>query len=190
MKATFWLSAILLAGSACAAELPVRQVVLYKHGVGYFQRSGELRPGESAQLDFKADEMNDVLKSLTIQESGTGSVTGLRYDSSEPLEKKLAEFPFRLGERQPLAAVLDQLKGAQMELKFASETVTGRLLGDDRVTVTVATVFWQACSTAVVDHAAMRGPRSKAHSSSPTTPSSAAKNSVEPTRAMLCGKEN
>src|SRR3990170_5088992 len=83
-QSAFWLLAILLAGSAYAAELPVRQVVLYKHGVGYFQRSGELRPGESAQLDFKANEMNDVLKSLTIQESGTGSVTGLRYDSSEP----------------------------------------------------------------------------------------------------------
>ena len=37
-----------------AADLPVRQVVLYKHGVGYFERSGRLGPGESARLDFKA----------------------------------------------------------------------------------------------------------------------------------------
>ena len=36
-----------------AAELPVRQVVLYKHGVGFFERAGELAPGEGAQLDFK-----------------------------------------------------------------------------------------------------------------------------------------
>ena len=64
-----------------AAELPVRTVVLYKHGVGYFERSGTLGPGESARLDFKAEEMNDVLKSLTINDQG-GKVTGLRYDSS------------------------------------------------------------------------------------------------------------
>ena len=100
----------LCASLALAAELPVRSVVLYKHGVGYFERAGTLAPGESARLDFKADEMNDVLKSLTIVDQG-GKVTGLRYDSSIPLEQKLAEFPFRLNDREPLAAMLDQLKG-------------------------------------------------------------------------------
>src|SRR5882757_9446543 len=95
--------------AAAAADLPVKQVVLYKHGVGFFERSGQLAAGESARLDFKASEMNDVLKSLTIEEKGGGKVTGLRYDSSEPLEHRLAEFPFKLGEQQPLSAVLDQL---------------------------------------------------------------------------------
>ena len=73
----------------------MRTVVLYKHGVGYFQRAGTLGPGESARLDFKAAEMNDVLKSLTITDRG-GKVTGLRYDSSIPLAQKLSEFPFRI----------------------------------------------------------------------------------------------
>jgi hypothetical protein len=117
-----------LALSAMAAELPVRQVVLYKHGVGYFERAGELAPGESALLDFKAAEMDDVLKSLTIEEKGGGKISGLRYDSSEPLAHKLADFPFQLGVAQPLSAVLDQLKGAQIELKFANVTVTGAIV--------------------------------------------------------------
>ena len=89
--------------AAFAADLPVRQVVLYKHGVGYFERAGQLGPGESARLDFKAAEMNDVLKSLTIEEKGGGKITGLRYDSSEPLSQRLAEFPFQLGAQQPLS---------------------------------------------------------------------------------------
>ena len=88
--------------AAAAADLPVREVVLYKHGVGYFERSGRLGAGESARLDFKAEEMNDVLKSLTIDEKGGGKISGLRYDSSEPLAKKLGEFPFAHG--QPAAA--------------------------------------------------------------------------------------
>src|ERR1700752_690171 len=83
--------------TAAAGDLPVRQVVLYKHGGGYFERSGQLAAGESARLDFKASEMNDVLKSLTIEEKGGGKVTGLRYEASEPLEVRLAEFPFQLG---------------------------------------------------------------------------------------------
>src|ERR1051325_2064235 len=66
-----------------AAELPIRQIILYKHGIGYFQRSGQLSSNDTVQLDFKAEEMNDVLKSLTIQSSGAGKVGGLRYDSSD-----------------------------------------------------------------------------------------------------------
>jgi hypothetical protein len=116
----------LLAGAAWAmpAELPVTQVVLYKHGLGFFERAGTLGPGESARLDFDAGEMNDVLKSLTIDERG-GKISGLRYDSSDPLSHTLAQFPFQIGGAQPLSAMLDQLKGARIELKFAGETATG-----------------------------------------------------------------
>ena len=121
--------ALLLAVSAArGAELPIRQIVLYKHGIGYFLRSGQLGPNDSVQLDFHASEMNDVLKSLTVQESGTGRVSGLRYDSSDPLEKKLAEFPFRIGPGQPLTAILDQLKGAGVEMRTGSETIRGTLV--------------------------------------------------------------
>src|SRR5438105_3803810 len=120
---------VLLAAGAMAADLPVRQVILYKHGVGYFERSGQLGPGESARLDFKATEMYDVLKSLTVEEKGGGKISGLRYDSSEPLNQKLAEFPFQLAPGTPLSAVLDQLKGARLEMKFGSETVAGAIVG-------------------------------------------------------------
>jgi hypothetical protein len=128
--------AALLLATAQAAELPVKHVVLFKHGIGYFQRQGRLNAGETAQLDFNANDMNDVLKSLTLQESGQGKITGLRYDSSLPLERKLAEFPFQLGQGQPITTVLDQLKGAQIEVKFASETVRGAIVGARVVTRT------------------------------------------------------
>lgn len=114
--------------TALAAELPVENVVLYKHGVGYFERAGELAPGQSARLDFKASEMNDVLKSLTIQERNGSSISGIRYDSSEPLAKKLSEFPFRLGDRQPLSAFLDSLKGARIELRLGPESIRGAIV--------------------------------------------------------------
>ena len=116
---------ILSANLAFPADLPVRQVVLYKHGVGFFERSGRLGPGESARLDFNASEMNDVLKSLTIAERGGGKVTGLRYDSMDPLSHKLAEFPFQFGDEGGMAPLLGQLKGARIELKFGNDTLAG-----------------------------------------------------------------
>ena len=127
-----------LVSASLAAELPVREVILYKNGVGYFSRAGELQPGESARLEFRAAEMNDVLKSLTLEDRSGGKVSSVRYDSAEPLNRKLAEYPFLVGEGQSLARFLDQLKGSKVELRYGSETVTGvvvsarNLAGDDK----------------------------------------------------------
>ncbi|MGA2878885.1 MAG: DUF4139 domain-containing protein [Bryobacteraceae bacterium] len=121
-----------------AADIPIREVILYKSGVGYFERGGTLRPGESARLDFKASDMNDVLKSLTISGQNGAKVTGLHYDSSEPLEQKLADFPFKIDGQASLALFLDQMKGAKVELKYGSETISGTVVsgrvvkGDDK----------------------------------------------------------
>src|SRR5580700_4473369 len=116
MTKTGLLLSTILIGVAAAADLPVREVILYKHGVGYFERSGELKAGETARLDFKADDMNDVLKSLTVTDRAGGKIGGVRYDASESLDKRLEDFPFALGEQTSLAVFLDQLKGAQLEI--------------------------------------------------------------------------
>jgi len=111
-----------------AADIPIREVILYKSGVGYFERGGLLRPGESGRLDFKASDMNDVLKSLTISGQNGAKVTGLRYDSSQPLDQKLADFPFKIDGQASLALFLDQMRGAKVELKYGSETISGTVV--------------------------------------------------------------
>ena len=121
------LCAALLPATAPAADLPVRTVTLYKHGIGWFGRQGTIPAGESARLDFKSGEMNDVLKSLTIVDQG-GKVTGLRYDSSIPLEEKLADLPFAIEKGQPLSALLDQVKGARIEMEFGTQKVAGAIV--------------------------------------------------------------
>src|SRR5258708_33906087 len=123
LKRTLCLQAVTIA--AFAADLPIREVILYKHGVGYFQRAGELKPGETARLDFKADDMNDVLKSLTITDRNGGKIGGVRYDASETLAKRLEDFPFGIGEQSSIAAFLDRMKGARLELKVGNEIVAG-----------------------------------------------------------------
>jgi hypothetical protein len=110
------------------ADLPITEVTLYKHGVAHVERAGELKPGETARLDFKPDDMNDVLKSLTVTDGNGGKVNGVRYDSSDPLEKRLADFPFQLGAGASLAAFLDQMKGARIELKLGAGDAAGIII--------------------------------------------------------------
>ncbi len=116
--------ATVLPSAGLAADLPIREVVLYKSGVGYFERSGTLAAGVSAQLGFKASDMNDVLKSLTISGPNGAKITGLRYDSSEPLDQKLADFPFKIDGQASLALFLDQMRGARVELKYGNESIS------------------------------------------------------------------
>jgi hypothetical protein len=136
----------LLFTTAIAADLPVREVILYKSGVGYFARSGQVAPGEGARLDFKATDMNDVLKSLTVTDDSGTPIRGLRYDSSLPLEQKLADFPFAIEDGQKLSAFLDHLRGARIELKSAAEPLAGTIVsarmipappGEDRMTIAI-----------------------------------------------------
>ena len=55
----FTLFAVMIAAPLAAqvTELPVRKVVLYKHGVGFFERSAEVDAGSAIRLRFKAEEM-------------------------------------------------------------------------------------------------------------------------------------
>ena len=128
MKRLFPLTAVCMT-TALAADIPIREVILYKSGVGYFERAGTLRPADSARLDFKASDMNDVLKSLTLEDRNGGKISGLRYDSSEPLQQKLADFPFKIGDHTALSLFLDQMKGARVEIKYGAETVSGVIVG-------------------------------------------------------------
>jgi hypothetical protein len=120
--------ALCLLPALSAADLPITEVTLYKHGVAHLERAGELKPGETARLDFKPDDMNDVLKSLTVTDGNGGKVNGVRYDSSDPLEKRLADFPFQLSAGASLAAFLDQMKGARIELKLGAGDAAGIII--------------------------------------------------------------
>ncbi len=110
------------------AELPIKHVILYKHGIGFFEREGSVASGEEGRLDFKTTDMNDVLKSLIVNDLSGNRVLGIRYDSNETLEQRLNGFPFTLGSGQLISSFLDGLKGAKIELKTADHPVSGTIL--------------------------------------------------------------
>lgn len=116
-----------------AAEMPVKRVVLYKNGVGYFEHSGQVRGNQELNIRFTTAQLNDVLKSLTVVDLGGGRVTGVRYNSIAPLSQRLSTLRIPLGEDTDQKEVLSALRGARVEVHAAGGAFTGRLLSVETI---------------------------------------------------------
>src|SRR2546421_8841404 len=122
-----------------AAKLPVRRVVLYKNGVGYFEHLGRVRGSQDVHVDFTSAQLNDVLKSLTVLDLSGGRITGVDYNSEAPLALRLATLRLALGERPTMAEFLGALRGARLEVRSGNgPALVGKLLSVERKTRTGA----------------------------------------------------
>jgi hypothetical protein len=124
-----------LAARAPAAQapasdaLPVRRVILYKNGIGYFEHLGKVRASQAVTVDFNSTQLDDVLKTLTVLDLGGGRVTGVSYNSEAPLAQRLGSLRLKVGEHATLAQLLDALRGARLEVHAGGGPIVGRLLG-------------------------------------------------------------
>jgi hypothetical protein len=108
MKRTLLLVAS-LAGCATATvqgDIPVRNVVLYRSGVGYFERSGKFR-GEQLKFRVKQSEVGDFLASLTAVERGSGGVRSIAFDVPEPPKPVKREEPDEAPPPEPVDPRVD-----------------------------------------------------------------------------------
>ncbi|HEX4487174.1 MAG TPA: hypothetical protein VH088_12960 [Terriglobales bacterium] len=46
-----------------SARIPVKKIVLYKNGVGYFEHSARVHGNQELNIDFTTAQLNDALKS-------------------------------------------------------------------------------------------------------------------------------
>ena len=115
-------------------DLPVKRVVLYKNGVGYFEHQGRVRGSQELNIDFTTGQLNDVLKSLTVVDRNGGQITGVRYNSIAPLSERLGTLRLRLGEQTSRADFLNALRGARVEVRNGTVTGIGRLLSVEQTT--------------------------------------------------------
>ena len=114
--------------AAVSTRLPVRRVVLYKTGIGYFEHLGRVRDRQDVTIRFTSAQLNDVLKSLTTIDLGRGQVTGISYNSMAPLEQRLGALRLPLDQSATAAGVLGALRGARVEVTSGGATIAGRLL--------------------------------------------------------------
>jgi hypothetical protein len=108
-------------------------MTLYKHGVGYFRRRGPVE-GEAIKLTFRREEMDDLLKSLTVIDYGAGQVRGVDYETPQSQAERLAGNSIVLDDTRSLRDLLVALRGRQVQLLGSDGSVeTGILVGLDEV---------------------------------------------------------
>jgi len=114
-------------------QLPITRMTLYKHGVAFFERRATVR-GEEVALSFRVEEMNDILKSLTVIDLSGGQVLGIDYATPQTRSERLAGCSIDLKDNRSLWDLLVCSRGRRVELSLdQGETLTGQLLGlDDR----------------------------------------------------------
>ncbi len=117
-----------------AATLPVTRVVLFTSGVGYFERSGTVTGTQDLTLSVAADQMDDLLQSLVVQDLGGGSVRPVRYPSQDPLARILQGYRLDLSTDPTLAGLLSQARGEAVQLD-AGQAVSGTIVDVERVEV-------------------------------------------------------
>ena len=139
------------------AKLPVRRVVLYKTGVGYFEHLGQVRGNQTVQIDFTSSQLNDVLQSLTVLDLNGGRIAGVNYNSEAPLSQRLGMLRLPLGENTDLSKFYAALRGARLEVHNGVTVITGRLLSVERKTrVSGGTTLEVDLATIVTDSGEVR----------------------------------
>ena len=116
-----------------SSRLPVKRVVLYKNGVGYFEHAARVHGTQDLSIDFTTAQLNDVLKSLTAVDLGDGRVSSVRYNSIAPLDERLKSLRLPFGEQVTQSEYLMALRGARVEVRSGTSTANGRLLSVEKI---------------------------------------------------------
>ncbi|MFQ5428831.1 MAG: hypothetical protein ACE5E1_00865 [Phycisphaerae bacterium] len=126
-----WAICLLAWQTAPAAELKLKKVSLFTSGVGCFEAAATIDGTATAELRFRADQINDILKSLVLHDLDGGSFSAVEYPSLQPTDKTLRTFGVDITGHPSLAQLLEQLRGVRVEVKTPNPT-TGLIVNVEK----------------------------------------------------------
>jgi hypothetical protein len=111
-----------------SAEIPIKRVVMFSSGVAFFEHGGEVEGNTQVDLKFNVKDINDLLKSMVLQDDGGGRISTVSYGSKDPITRTLSTFTIDLTKNPTLADLLGQIRGEQIEID-APTKIAGTILG-------------------------------------------------------------
>ena len=114
-----------------ATNIPVKRVVMFSSGVAFFEHTGDVEGNATVDLKFNVKDVNDLLKSMVLQDDGGGRISTVSYGSKDPITRTLATFSIDLTKNPTLADLLSQIRGEQIEID-APNAIKGTILGVEK----------------------------------------------------------
>jgi hypothetical protein len=113
------------------SKLKVKKVIIFKHGVSYYILEGILKGTGKFELEFKIDEMNDILKSLFVLDaSEKGYISSISYDAALETNQLLKSIMLNIPDQDSFSSLVTQIKGAEVILTVGgAKKVSGKIMG-------------------------------------------------------------
>ena len=101
------------------------------------RRTGDIDGNAKVDLSFSAGDINDLLKSLTLEDQGGGRVQAVGYDSHDPVERTLKSYAIDLSDNPSQSSILDRTRGEKVEVSLITggQAIVGSIVGVERVEV-------------------------------------------------------
>ena len=114
-------------------ELKLKRVVLFKVGIGSFQKYGKinLKTSKTVKVSFRNTVMNDLLKTFSIVRlSGDMLISGVSYEAHNTNRAKILEnSDINLPEANSFSALIKQLRGVSVKIQHQETITEGKIIG-------------------------------------------------------------
>ena len=110
------------------ASIPLQRVVLFNSGVGFFEHNGSVEDDAKVEMRFNVRDINDLLKSMVVQDFDKGQVSAVNYGSKDPITKTLKTFGVDLTTNPTMGQLLNQMRGEKVAIE-APAKIAGMILG-------------------------------------------------------------
>ncbi len=108
--------------------LELSNVSIFSSGVALFEHSGVVEGDVEVVLNFRTAQINDILKSLVVQDFDGGTVSVVNYASRDPISRTLKSFAVDITGDPSFGELLDQLRGEPVAIA-APRQLSGTIVG-------------------------------------------------------------
>lgn len=114
------------------SELDIKKIIIFKQGISFHLLEAMIKGSKKLQLEFKTEQMNDVIKSLTaLDQSEKGYISSISYDAAIETSKLLESVMLDIPDTDSFSSLVSQIKGAPVKIQ-ASESISGTIMGIER----------------------------------------------------------
>jgi len=116
-----------------ADRFPVKDVTLYTAGLAWMMHETTVTGDEVIPFEVEQDDINDILKSLVVEDLGGGTVDSINFDSDNPLAVALSDLRVNPAGSPALVDFLKRTQGESVTVSIGEERFSGRIFSVETV---------------------------------------------------------